>query len=194
MGLSLLRPPSPQRSRPPCAGASPSCATSPRVPAHCPTWRSASAAAAAHPAPPSPPRWVHGHRVLPPFHGHSTQSPCHGAVPTQEPYLQTLCECCSYRLDPGSPVRILSLPCAGGAAEPVVLPIIHSCECSSCQGEQRLGHPPAPVASPASPHPLSCRWGFLQALMPRREAVLLRAVVVEDPQSSPFPLCTAIKL
>ncbi|KAI6075489.1 SCO-spondin [Aix galericulata] len=55
-------------------------------------------------------------------------------VAVQEPYLQTLCECCSYRLDPASPVRILSLPCAGGTAEPVVLPVIHSCECSSCQG------------------------------------------------------------
>lgn len=60
-------------------------------------------------------------------------------VAVQEPYLQTLCECCSYRLDPASPVRILSLPCAGGTAEPVVLPVIHSCECSSCQGEQGLG-------------------------------------------------------
>ncbi|XP_050572817.1 LOW QUALITY PROTEIN: SCO-spondin-like [Cygnus atratus] len=56
------------------------------------------------------------------------------AVTPEEPYLQTLCECCSYRLDPASPVRILSLPCAGGTVEPVVLPVIHSCECSSCQG------------------------------------------------------------
>ncbi|OXB64234.1 hypothetical protein ASZ78_003682 [Callipepla squamata] len=64
----------------------------------------------------------------------SGRCPSRTAVTPEEPYLQTLCECCSYRLDPRSPVRILSLPCAGGAAEPVVLPIIRSCECSSCQG------------------------------------------------------------
>ncbi|XP_072186520.1 SCO-spondin [Excalfactoria chinensis] len=64
----------------------------------------------------------------------SGRCPSRTAVTPEEPYLQTLCECCSYRLDPGSPVRILSLPCVGGAAEPVVLPVIHSCECSSCQG------------------------------------------------------------
>ncbi|XP_068160698.1 SCO-spondin [Antennarius striatus] len=52
----------------------------------------------------------------------------------EEPYLQSLCECCSYRLDPNTPVRFLSLQCAGGDSEPVVLPIIHSCECTSCQG------------------------------------------------------------
>ncbi|XP_030052234.1 SCO-spondin [Microcaecilia unicolor] len=52
----------------------------------------------------------------------------------EEPYLQTMCDCCSYRLDPVSPVRILSLQCANGEVEPVVLPMIHSCECSSCQG------------------------------------------------------------
>ncbi|XP_062426817.1 LOW QUALITY PROTEIN: SCO-spondin-like [Rhea pennata] len=55
-------------------------------------------------------------------------------VIAEEPYLQTLCECCSYRLDPASPVRILSLRCEDGEVEPVVLPVIHSCECSSCQG------------------------------------------------------------
>ncbi|MEE6508514.1 hypothetical protein FKM82_021513 [Ascaphus truei] len=52
----------------------------------------------------------------------------------EEPYLQTICDCCSYRLDPVSPVRILSLQCEDGELEPVVLPMIHSCECSSCQG------------------------------------------------------------
>ncbi|CAK6980748.1 LOW QUALITY PROTEIN: SCO-spondin, partial [Scomber scombrus] len=52
----------------------------------------------------------------------------------EEPYLQSLCECCSYRLDPDSPVRFLSLLCASGESEPVVLPVIHSCECTSCQG------------------------------------------------------------
>ncbi|XP_068790174.1 SCO-spondin-like [Struthio camelus] len=56
------------------------------------------------------------------------------AVTAEEPYLQTLCDCCSYQLDPGSPVRILSLPCADGQVEPVVLPVILSCQCSSCQG------------------------------------------------------------
>ncbi|KQK82955.1 hypothetical protein AAES_68738 [Amazona aestiva] len=53
----------------------------------------------------------------------------------QEPYLQSVCECCSYRLDPAGPVRVLRLPCPGGQSEPVVLPIIHSCQCSPCQGE-----------------------------------------------------------
>uniref|UniRef100_A0A8C4ZJ04 SCO-spondin n=1 Tax=Gadus morhua TaxID=8049 RepID=A0A8C4ZJ04_GADMO len=52
----------------------------------------------------------------------------------EEPYLQSVCECCSYRLDPVSPVRFLSLQCASGDSEPVVLPVIHSCECTSCQG------------------------------------------------------------
>ncbi|XP_069066851.1 SCO-spondin-like [Pleurodeles waltl] len=52
----------------------------------------------------------------------------------EEPYLQTLCDCCSYRLDPVSPVQILTLQCEDGEVEPVVLPVIHSCECSSCQG------------------------------------------------------------
>ncbi|XP_065689130.1 SCO-spondin-like [Patagioenas fasciata] len=56
------------------------------------------------------------------------------SVTPEEPYLQSLCECCSYRLDPASPVRVLQLPCPGGRAEPVVLPVIHSCQCSSCQG------------------------------------------------------------
>ncbi|XP_064364124.1 SCO-spondin-like [Dromaius novaehollandiae] len=55
-------------------------------------------------------------------------------VMPEEPYLQTRCDCCSYRLDPASPVRILSLRCDDGELEPVVLPVIHSCECSSCQG------------------------------------------------------------
>ncbi|KAI4898140.1 hypothetical protein NFI96_015403, partial [Prochilodus magdalenae] len=57
----------------------------------------------------------------------------------EEPYLQAVCDCCSYRLDPQSPVRFLSLRCASGESEPVVLPVIHSCECTSCQAEQRLG-------------------------------------------------------
>lgn len=52
----------------------------------------------------------------------------------QEPYLQSVCECCSYRLDPDNPVRFLSLQCENGENEPVVLPVIHSCECTSCQG------------------------------------------------------------
>ncbi|KAK7881858.1 hypothetical protein WMY93_030267 [Mugilogobius chulae] len=52
----------------------------------------------------------------------------------EEPYLQSVCECCSYRLDPDTPVRFLSLQCPSGDSEPVVLPVIHSCECTSCQG------------------------------------------------------------
>ncbi|KAJ8413270.1 hypothetical protein AAFF_G00092660 [Aldrovandia affinis] len=52
----------------------------------------------------------------------------------EEPYLQAVCDCCSYRLDPHSPVRFLSLQCDRGETEPVVLPVIHSCECTSCQG------------------------------------------------------------
>lgn len=59
----------------------------------------------------------------------------HHAVLSQEPYLQSVCDCCSYRLDPDNPVRFLSLRCESGENEPVVLPIIHSCECTSCQGE-----------------------------------------------------------
>lgn len=55
-------------------------------------------------------------------------------IPWQEPYLQSVCECCSYRLDPDNPVRFLSLQCESGESEPVVLPVIHSCECTSCQG------------------------------------------------------------
>uniref|UniRef100_A0A3P8RX36 SCO-spondin n=1 Tax=Amphiprion percula TaxID=161767 RepID=A0A3P8RX36_AMPPE len=46
----------------------------------------------------------------------------------EEPYLQSMCECCSYRLDPDNPVRFLSLQCESGDSEPVVLPVIHSCE------------------------------------------------------------------
>ncbi|KAJ8010539.1 hypothetical protein DPEC_G00076130 [Dallia pectoralis] len=52
----------------------------------------------------------------------------------EEPYLQSLCDCCSYRLDPESPVRFLSLLCDTGESEPVVMPVIHSCECTSCHG------------------------------------------------------------
>ncbi|XP_072306545.1 SCO-spondin [Eucyclogobius newberryi] len=55
-------------------------------------------------------------------------------VTLEEPYLESLCECCSYRLDPDTPVRFLSLQCPSGDSEPVVLPVIHSCECTSCQG------------------------------------------------------------
>ncbi|XP_061570036.1 SCO-spondin [Cololabis saira] len=52
----------------------------------------------------------------------------------EEPYLRSECECCSYRLDQDNPVRFLSLQCESGESEPVVLPVIHSCECTSCQG------------------------------------------------------------
>lgn len=54
-------------------------------------------------------------------------------VMTEEPYLQILCDCCSYHLDPDSPVRLLNLHCPDGHTEPVVLPVIHSCQCSACQ-------------------------------------------------------------
>lgn len=57
----------------------------------------------------------------------------------QEPYLQAMCDCCSYRLDPQTPVRFLSLHCSSGEKEPVVLPIIQSCECTSCQGTYGTG-------------------------------------------------------
>lgn len=56
-----------------------------------------------------------------------------GTLP-QEPYLQSHCGCCSYSLDPESPVRILNLRCPGGRTEPVVLPAIRSCQCSACLG------------------------------------------------------------
>ncbi|KAK3550974.1 hypothetical protein QTP70_011461 [Hemibagrus guttatus] len=54
----------------------------------------------------------------------------------EEPYLQAVCDCCSYRLDPQTPVRFLSLHCSSGESEPVVLPVIQSCECTSCQVTQ----------------------------------------------------------
>uniref|UniRef100_A0AAR2LHG3 SCO-spondin n=1 Tax=Pygocentrus nattereri TaxID=42514 RepID=A0AAR2LHG3_PYGNA len=50
----------------------------------------------------------------------------------EEPYLQVVCDCCSYRLDPQSPVRFLSLRCANGESEPVVLPVIDSCDHIAC--------------------------------------------------------------
>ncbi|KAK7796105.1 hypothetical protein U0070_024790, partial [Myodes glareolus] len=59
--------------------------------------------------------------------------PTHPASLGQEPYLQSQCDCCSYHLDPDSPVRILNLHCPDGHTEPVVLPMIHSCQCSACQ-------------------------------------------------------------
>ncbi|XP_013913585.1 PREDICTED: SCO-spondin-like [Thamnophis sirtalis] len=62
------------------------------------------------------------------------QCASHTNVIPEEPYLQTVCDCCSYRLDPVSPVRILNLQCPRGETEPVVLPVIRGCECSSCQG------------------------------------------------------------
>ncbi|CAM9200588.1 unnamed protein product [Bubo scandiacus] len=55
-------------------------------------------------------------------------------VTAEEPFLQSVCECCSYRLDPASPVRVLHLPCPTGPAQPAVLPVIQSCQCSPCQG------------------------------------------------------------
>ncbi|KAF7482827.1 hypothetical protein GHT09_005846 [Marmota monax] len=80
-----------------------------------------------------------------------TKGPCHldqvevsycsGHCPSstnvmpEEPYLQSQCDCCSYRLDPDSPVRILNLRCPDGRTEPVVLPVINSCQCSACQGD-----------------------------------------------------------
>ncbi|XP_037691794.1 SCO-spondin-like [Choloepus didactylus] len=65
---------------------------------------------------------------------------CSGHCPSstdvmpEEPYLQSQCDCCSYRLDPESPVRVLHLRCPGGHTEPAVLPVIHSCQCRACQG------------------------------------------------------------
>ncbi|XP_004594559.2 SCO-spondin [Ochotona princeps] len=65
---------------------------------------------------------------------------CSGHCPSstnvmpEEPYLQSQCDCCSYRLHPENPVRILNLRCPGGRSEPAVLPVIHSCQCSACQG------------------------------------------------------------
>ncbi|KAK4825681.1 hypothetical protein QYF61_001504 [Mycteria americana] len=81
--------------------------------------------------------------------------PSSRASPRQEPYLQSLCECCGYRLDPGSPVRVLRLPCPGGTAEPVVLPVIRSCQCSSCQGERGVQGcgPGCGLSPPLTPSP-----------------------------------------
>lgn len=61
-------------------------------------------------------------------------------VMTEEPYLQSQCDCCSYRLDPDSPVRILNLLCPDGRTEPVLLPVIHNCHCSACQGGEFSKH------------------------------------------------------
>ncbi|XP_032876304.1 SCO-spondin-like [Amblyraja radiata] len=52
----------------------------------------------------------------------------------EEPYLQSQCECCSYHLHPDNPVQFINLQCENGDVESIVLPVIHSCECSSCQG------------------------------------------------------------
>ncbi|XP_042187650.1 potassium voltage-gated channel subfamily H member 2-like [Callorhinchus milii] len=52
----------------------------------------------------------------------------------EEPYLRSECDCCSYRLDPELPVRFVVLECGDGETETLVLPVIHSCECSGCQG------------------------------------------------------------
>ncbi|XP_056190274.1 LOW QUALITY PROTEIN: SCO-spondin-like [Falco biarmicus] len=56
------------------------------------------------------------------------------AVTAEEPYLQSVCECCSYRLDAGSPVRVLQLPCPAGPPRAVLLPLIRACHCGRCQG------------------------------------------------------------
>uniref|UniRef100_A0A8D0TL61 SCO-spondin n=1 Tax=Sus scrofa TaxID=9823 RepID=A0A8D0TL61_PIG len=64
----------------------------------------------------------------------SGQCPSSTNVLPEEPYLQSQCDCCSYRLDPENPVRILNLRCPGGHTELAVLPVIHSCQCSACQG------------------------------------------------------------
>ncbi|RLV62491.1 hypothetical protein DV515_00019260, partial [Chloebia gouldiae] len=55
------------------------------------------------------------------------------AVSAQEPYVRSLCECCSYRLDPGRPVRALLLPCPRGRPRPALLPRIAECRCEPCR-------------------------------------------------------------
>uniref|UniRef100_A0A087Y443 SCO-spondin n=1 Tax=Poecilia formosa TaxID=48698 RepID=A0A087Y443_POEFO len=52
----------------------------------------------------------------------------------EEPHLRSECECCSYKLDLVKPVRFLNLHCASGESEQVFLPVITSCECTSCHG------------------------------------------------------------
>ncbi|MEQ2268700.1 hypothetical protein XENORESO_011539, partial [Xenotaenia resolanae] len=52
----------------------------------------------------------------------------------EEPHLRSECECCSYKLDLIKPVRFLSLQCDSGESEQVFLPVITSCECTSCHG------------------------------------------------------------
>ncbi|KAG2458362.1 SSPO protein, partial [Polypterus senegalus] len=61
---------------------------------------------------------------------------CHSSttVVFEEPYIDVLCECCSYKLDPENPVHFLSLQCDSGEVETVVLPVIQSCQCSRCHG------------------------------------------------------------
>ncbi|KAM9163493.1 LOW QUALITY PROTEIN: SCO-spondin-like [Pangshura tecta] len=85
-------------------------------------------------------------------------------VISEEPYLQTLCDCCSYHLDPLSPVRILSLPCEDGEVEPVVLPVIHSCDCSPCQGEWSR-RTQAPLKTCCSGGPCLARLGMGPSLL-----------------------------
>lgn len=78
----------------------------------------------------------------------------------QEPYLQSQCDCCSYRLDPDSPVRILNLLCPDGHTEPVVLPMIHSCQCSACQGRSGLGGEGRAASGQGSTGPAEARLEF----------------------------------
>ncbi|KAL4669322.1 hypothetical protein H8959_007876, partial [Pygathrix nigripes] len=103
---------------------------------------------------------------------------CSGYCPSsthvmpEEPYLQSQCDCCSYRLDPESPVRILNLRCLGGHTEPVVLPVIHSCQCSSCQVAVKLfarydaSPSSAPILGPRALPPPDVRERSSRAALP----------------------------
>ncbi|CAH1263786.1 HMCN1 [Branchiostoma lanceolatum] len=62
---------------------------------------------------------------------------CSGACPSYtdivftEPYVVTVCECCSYVLDALQPTRFVAMTCGGGVEDSLVLPRIASCGCAS---------------------------------------------------------------
>lgn len=109
----------------------------------------------------------------------------------QEPYLQSQCDCCSYRLDPDSPVRILNLLCPDGHTEPVVLPMIHSCQCSACQGRSGLGGEDNIAGGQGSTGPAEARSEF--SLRSMHSARSRSSLSFASPLSS-FPLLNILRI
>ncbi|XP_078591867.1 SCO-spondin-like [Branchiostoma floridae x Branchiostoma japonicum] len=62
---------------------------------------------------------------------------CSGACPSYtdivftEPYVVTVCECCSYVLDALQPTQFVTMTCQGSGEDSLVLPRIASCNCAS---------------------------------------------------------------